>query len=70
VPDYYLAAAWTAIGDKQNAEAALERAVRLRSNWIIYLDYDPRFDELRADPQFQALLHQVESAAPGTSSPN
>jgi TolB-like protein/DNA-binding winged helix-turn-helix (wHTH) protein len=69
VPDYYLAAAWTAIGDKQNAEAALERAVRLRSNWIIYLDYDPRFDELRADPQFQALLHQVESAAPGTSSP-
>jgi len=60
VPDYYLAAAWTAIGDKQKAVAALERAVQRHSNWVIYLHYDPRFDELRSEPKFQALLHQVD----------
>jgi TolB-like protein/DNA-binding winged helix-turn-helix (wHTH) protein/tetratricopeptide (TPR) repeat protein len=67
VPDYYLAAVWTAIGDKQKAFAALERAVQRHSNWVIYLHYDPRFDDLRSDPKFQALLHQIDSAAPVAS---
>ena len=61
VPDYYLAAAWTAIGDNHKAQAALERATQLHSNWVIYLHYDPRFDDLRSDPQFQALLHEIDS---------
>jgi TolB-like protein/DNA-binding winged helix-turn-helix (wHTH) protein/Tfp pilus assembly protein PilF len=66
VPDYYIAAAWTAIGDKQKAQESLDRAVRSRSNWVIYLHYDPRFDDLRSDPRFQTLLRRVDSdsAAP------
>jgi TolB-like protein/DNA-binding winged helix-turn-helix (wHTH) protein/tetratricopeptide (TPR) repeat protein len=59
IPDYYVAAAWTAIGDKEKAQSSLERAYQLRSNWVLYLQYDPRFDTLRSDSQFQALLHQV-----------
>ena len=66
VPDYYLAAAWTAIGDKQKALAALERAFELHSNWVIYLQYDPRFDELRAEPSFQVLVHRVASPRDGS----
>jgi TolB-like protein/tetratricopeptide (TPR) repeat protein len=58
-PDYYLAAAWAAAGDKEKAQLALNRAYLVRSNWLIYLPYDPRFDELRNEPQFQALLHKV-----------
>ena len=38
---------------------ALNRAYQVRSNWLIYLPYDPRFDALRTEPQFQALLHKV-----------
>jgi TolB-like protein/DNA-binding winged helix-turn-helix (wHTH) protein/Tfp pilus assembly protein PilF len=59
LPDYYVAAAWTAIGDKRKAQLSLERAFQMHSNWVIYLQYDPRFDNLRPDPQFQALLHRV-----------
>jgi TolB-like protein/DNA-binding winged helix-turn-helix (wHTH) protein/Tfp pilus assembly protein PilF len=60
IPDYYVAAAWAAAGDKEKAQAALDRAYHVRSNWIIYLPYDSRFDTLRSQPQFQALLHKVE----------
>jgi TolB-like protein/DNA-binding winged helix-turn-helix (wHTH) protein/tetratricopeptide (TPR) repeat protein len=59
IPDYYVAAAWTALGDKQKAQLSLNRAYQLRSNWLIYLPYDSRFDDLRPDPQFQALVHKV-----------
>ncbi len=60
VPDYYLAAAWAAAGDRAKSLAFLERAFRSRSNWVIYLHYDARFDSLRHDLQFQALVHRVE----------
>lgn len=59
IPDYLVAAAWAAIGDKQKAEAFLDRALRFRSNWLIYLHYDPRFDTLRGEGQFQALLDRI-----------
>ena len=60
VPDYYLAAAWAAAGDREKALDFLDRAFQSRSNWVIYLHYDPRFDSLRHDPQFQALVHHVD----------
>lgn len=61
VPDYYVAAAWAAVGDTQKAQSFLDRAFHAHSNWVIYLHYDPRFDGLRDDVAFQALLHQVDS---------
>lgn len=60
VPDYYVAAAWAAVGDTQRAQSFLDRAFQSRSNWVIYLHYDPRFDLLRHDLPFQTLLHQVD----------
>ena len=59
VPDYYLAAAWTAVGDKRKALASLQHAIAVRSNWVIYLQLDPRFDDLRNEPQFRALLLKI-----------
>jgi TolB-like protein/DNA-binding winged helix-turn-helix (wHTH) protein/tetratricopeptide (TPR) repeat protein len=67
LPDYYIAAAWLAIGDKQQAQLFLKRAYQARSNWIIYLQYDPRFDDLRPDAQFQSLVYQVTNSHPGAS---
>ncbi|MGA9465892.1 MAG: winged helix-turn-helix domain-containing protein [Terracidiphilus sp.] len=61
VPDYYLAAAWAAAGNRERALGFLDRAFRAHSNWVIYLHYDPRFDSLRQDVQFQALVHKVDS---------
>jgi TolB-like protein/tetratricopeptide (TPR) repeat protein/DNA-binding winged helix-turn-helix (wHTH) protein len=65
VPDYYLAAAWTAVGNKEKALTALERAFELHSNWVIYLQYDPRFDALRLEPRFLALVQRVRSPRDG-----
>jgi DNA-binding winged helix-turn-helix (wHTH) protein/Tfp pilus assembly protein PilF len=67
VPDYYMAAAWLAAGNKKKAQAYLDRAYKFRSNWIIYLQYDPRFDGLRADPRFQELLRRIASSGRRTT---
>jgi hypothetical protein len=63
VPDYYLAAAWLAAGNKEKAQTYLDRAFKFRSNWIIYLQYDPRFDGLRSDPHFQELIRRIASSS-------
>jgi len=60
VPDYYLALAWDAVGEKEKAQAALERAYDARSNWMIYLQYDPRFDGLRRSGPVQSLVQRVK----------
>ena len=67
IPDCYPAAVWTAIGDKREALHFLERAYHFRSNWIVYLQYDPRFDGLRSAPQFKALLHHQVAFPPSDS---
>lgn len=63
VPDYYIAAAWTEIGDKTKALESLKRADQHHSNWLIYLPYDPRFDGLRGDAAFRAAFQK--SGMPG-----
>jgi DNA-binding winged helix-turn-helix (wHTH) protein/Tfp pilus assembly protein PilF len=67
VPDYYLAAAWLAAGNNEKAQTYLERAFKFHSNWVIYLQYDPRFDDLRVDPRFQALLRRVAPSHPAVA---
>ncbi|MGA8938786.1 MAG: hypothetical protein WB439_06440, partial [Acidobacteriaceae bacterium] len=67
LPDYYLAAAWVALGNNQQAQFFLDRAYQARSNWIIYLNYDPRFDNLRTNARFQALVHRVTYAHPSST---
>jgi hypothetical protein len=59
VPDYYIAAAWTEIGDRAKALDSLRRAEQHRSNWMIYLPYDPRFDGLRSDPGYKAAFQKT-----------
>ncbi|MFP5230301.1 MAG: winged helix-turn-helix domain-containing tetratricopeptide repeat protein [Acidobacteriota bacterium] len=59
VPDYFVAAAWLAAGDRNEAEVFLEQAFRNRSNWMVGLRYDPRFDPIRGDPKFKTLLARL-----------
>jgi DNA-binding winged helix-turn-helix (wHTH) protein/Tfp pilus assembly protein PilF len=59
VPDYYLALAWNAAGNKEKAQAALVRAYDARSNWMLYLQYDPRFEGLRRSGAVQSLIQRV-----------
>jgi TolB-like protein/DNA-binding winged helix-turn-helix (wHTH) protein/tetratricopeptide (TPR) repeat protein len=56
---YYLAAAYASLGQKDEAFAALDQALAARSNWLIYLKLDPRFESLHDDARFAALLKKV-----------
>lgn len=56
VPPYSVAEVYAGLRDKGQALAWLERARSERSTWIPYLNVDPRFDILRGEARFLALV--------------
>ncbi len=59
VSAYEIAAIHTALGDKEQAFAWLDKAYQERSSWLIHLRWEPRFQPLRSDPRFQELLRRI-----------
>lgn len=59
VPPPYLAVILVGLGEREQALAWLDKALADRSWWMTYLMIDPRFDSLRGDPRFAALLKGV-----------
>ncbi len=57
-----LALAWARVGDKDRAMEWLERGYAERSEAMLYLKVDPRYDGLRNDPRFVALLRRPRLA--------
>jgi Flp pilus assembly protein TadD len=56
VPPYALALVTAGLGDKDATFDWLERAYHARDVHLIFLTVDPKWNSLRADPRFQALL--------------
>ncbi|MGH9368185.1 MAG: protein kinase domain-containing protein [Thermoanaerobaculia bacterium] len=54
-----LAVASLALGEKEQALDWLEKAYEDRNWWMPFLKVDPRFDALRSEPRFQALLRRI-----------
>ncbi len=50
-------------GDKQKALAALQRAIDegWRDTWWFYLKYDPTLESLHDEPEFQAMVAEIET---------
>jgi Flp pilus assembly protein TadD len=59
VPPYNFAVIYSALGDKDQAMASLEKAFEERSWYVTNLAVDPKVDNLRSDPRFQDLLHRM-----------
>ena len=59
VPSYQVALVHAGLGDKERAFESLEQAFDERSTLLTYLKMDPRFDSLRADPRFKAMLRRL-----------
>jgi TolB-like protein/tetratricopeptide (TPR) repeat protein/predicted Ser/Thr protein kinase len=57
---YELATVYTALGDKEGALRALEKAYGDRNPAMVYTKVDPALDALRSDPSFQALLDKMK----------
>ena len=59
VPSYDIATVYLGLGDKDEAYRWLERALDERSAWMVYLNIDPRLDELRSESRFKDLVRKV-----------
>ena len=59
VPSYQIALVYAGLGDKDKAFESLEKAFEERSTLLTYLKMDPRFDSLRGDPRFKAMLRRL-----------
>ena len=62
IQSYYLAVADIALGEKDEAFAALEKDFTDRATSYSYIPVDPFFDDLRADRRFVALMQRVASS--------
>ena len=56
---YELATGYTALGQKDDAFKWLKESYEAHSICLIWLNSEPRFDALRSDPRFVALVRQV-----------
>jgi tetratricopeptide (TPR) repeat protein len=58
--NYFIAAIYSELGDNDEAFRWLSKAIDAYSNAAIDLKVDPRFDKLRKDPRFTALLGRMK----------
>lgn len=49
----------TGLGDKEQAFARLEEALRERSDWMMQFPVWPLFDTLRSDPRFADIVRRI-----------
>jgi TolB-like protein/Flp pilus assembly protein TadD len=59
VTEYGVALIHAGLGDAAAAFDWLDRAVAARSHWLVWLDLDPRWQALRHDPRFAAVVGRV-----------
>lgn len=59
VPAFDVAVVYAGIGDNKSALVWLEKALAERSGWLVSVKYDPRFEPLRSDFQFQDIVRRV-----------
>jgi DNA-binding SARP family transcriptional activator/TolB-like protein/Tfp pilus assembly protein PilF len=60
VTSYAIALVDAALGDRDKAFAALDRAVQERTHWLLWLNRDRRWDPIRSDPRFATLVRRVD----------
>jgi serine/threonine protein kinase/tetratricopeptide (TPR) repeat protein len=58
-PPYQFALVYAALGEKDQAFEALEKAEEERSTLLTYLKMDPRLNSLHSDPRFQKLSRRM-----------
>jgi tetratricopeptide (TPR) repeat protein len=59
VSPYPMATVYAALGDNERAFEWLEKVYQERSYYVVWLNIDPIFDDIRSDWRFQDLLHRI-----------
>ena len=47
------------LGDRERTFSFLDAALSERSHWLVWLNRDPRWDEIRSESRFQTLVRRV-----------
>ncbi len=68
VPPYNIAIVYAGLGDSEAALLWLEKGLELRDVRLVFLLVDPRWDGLREEPRFQALLRRLHLGPHSTGS--
>jgi len=66
VSPYYLAQFHVELGDNEAAIDELERGIEERDTAMIHVKEDPRFDPLRSNPRFTAIVQKMNFPATGS----
>jgi tetratricopeptide (TPR) repeat protein len=66
VPPYVFAMLYTALGEKEQAFAWLDKGYQERDPYLVRLRVDEAVDPLRSDPRFSQLLQRIGLAPPAT----
>ena len=56
VPSYWISVVYNGFKDREQVLKWLHRAYEERSSWLVWCNVEPRFDWLRGDPEFSALM--------------
>jgi len=56
VPSYWVAVVYNGLKDRDETVAWLKKAFEERSSWLVWTNVEPRFDWLRGDGEFSALM--------------
>ena len=56
---YAIAIVYAGMDDREHALSSLEAAYGERSHWLVWLKRDPRWDQIRHDARFQALVRRI-----------
>jgi len=60
VSPWDLAVAYAALGMKDATLESLDEAYRQHTMWLIFLQWEPAFDFLHAEPRYRALVKKME----------
>jgi tetratricopeptide (TPR) repeat protein len=69
VPPYAFALVLEGLGERDRALQFLERALEAHDVHLAFLVFDPKWDPLRPDPRFTALIDRCFSAATAQGEP-
>jgi DNA-binding winged helix-turn-helix (wHTH) protein/tetratricopeptide (TPR) repeat protein len=59
VSPYEVAGIYAGLGELDHAYTLFEKACDDRSKWVVWLNVDPKFDNVRADSRFHNITHRV-----------
>jgi serine/threonine protein kinase/tetratricopeptide (TPR) repeat protein len=59
ISPYHIALVYSGLGNKTETLNSLERGLQDRTDYMVFLNVDPRFDWLHDDPQFTSVLDRV-----------